>query len=297
MAPRISVVVNTLNEEANLPFALASVRSWVDEIVVVDMHSDDRTTEIAREFGAEVFLHPRTVAVDAARAFAIARATGDWILLLDADELIPAPLSRRLQEIATTDSADVVWLPRLNFLLGESLGHTGWGPDQDRHPRFFQRGWVDASDTIHDFLHPRAGARALQLDVRPDQAIVHFNYLDVEHFLEKLNRYTTVEALQALERGEPTSPGRALMRGGREFVARYVKNRGYRDGWRGFYLSLFMAFYRVATHAKLHQLRSSGDADAVRVAYQLEAERLLREYDQAPTASGNPAGRAVPAGG
>ena len=100
MTQRISVVINTWNEEQNLPWSLGSVRSWADEIVVVDMHSQDRTREIAESFGAKVYLHEWLGFADPARAFAIAQATCDFVLLLDADEMIPKPLSRELQRIA-----------------------------------------------------------------------------------------------------------------------------------------------------------------------------------------------------
>src|SRR5579883_1198418 len=118
MRPRISAVINTLNEEKNLPFALQSVCTWVDEIVVVDMHSTDRTLEIAREFGARIFLHEPMGFAEPARAFALARATGDWILLLDADEVVPFSLSRRLLSIAANNESDAVLIPWLNYVFG-----------------------------------------------------------------------------------------------------------------------------------------------------------------------------------
>src|SRR5450759_4249900 len=108
MTVSISVVINTLNEEANIAYALRSVRTWVDEIVVVDMHSDDRTREVAETYGARVYLHDRVGYVEPARRFALAKATGDWILILDADELIPPRLARRLSDIAAAGQADVV---------------------------------------------------------------------------------------------------------------------------------------------------------------------------------------------
>ncbi|HEX7091374.1 MAG TPA: glycosyltransferase family 2 protein [Longimicrobiales bacterium] len=282
MGPRISAVVNTRNEERNLPFALGTVRPWVDEIVVVDMHSEDRTVEIARSFGAKVFTHERSDVVEPARAYAIAQATGEWILLLDADEMVPVALSRRLREIARRDEADVVRIPRVNHLLGAPLGHTGWGPRQDRHERFFKPGLLHASDRIHASLTPDPSARILDLEYAPGRALVHFNYVDVGHFLEKLNRYTSVEALQSFERGgaEPTGR-RTLMRATKEFLRRYVKLRGYRDGWRGFHLSLFMAYYHVATDAKLKELHAGGGRDAVLATYRAEAERILEEYGAA----------------
>src|SRR5687767_6118218 len=95
--PKVSVIINTLNEEANLPGCLDSVR-WADEVVLVDMHSEDRTLTIAEEFGCRVFLHERTGYVEPARNFAIAQAQHDWLLVLDADERVSPGLSQWIQE-------------------------------------------------------------------------------------------------------------------------------------------------------------------------------------------------------
>src|SRR5262245_29586580 len=103
MAPGISVVINTRNEEKNLPHALRSVRPWVDEIIVVDMCSEDRTVEIARSFGAKTFPHEPLGYCEPARAFALGQATQPWVLILDADEMVPAPLSRALRSAAAGD--------------------------------------------------------------------------------------------------------------------------------------------------------------------------------------------------
>ncbi|MGH9356058.1 MAG: glycosyltransferase family 2 protein, partial [Terriglobia bacterium] len=132
LGSRISVVINTFNEEKNLPYALRSVQTWADEIIVVDMHSEDRTVEIARQFGAKVYFHERMGFVEPARAFAIGQASGDWIMVLDADEIVPEPLSRKLIEIAHGDEGvDAARLPWVNYLLGAAIRHTGWGPSQD----------------------------------------------------------------------------------------------------------------------------------------------------------------------
>jgi glycosyltransferase involved in cell wall biosynthesis len=274
--PTISVVINTLNEEHRLPFALRSVRDWVDQIVVVDMHSDDRTVAVARDFGAEVFMHERLAYADPAREFALAQATADWVMVLDADELVPYRLSRRLQEVAAADEVDVVSIPWQNYLLGAALEHTGWGPGQDRHHRFFRRGSVSARPDIHDYLHPEPRARVLDLPVEPGLAVVHFNYRDVTQFVEKLNRYTSVEA--TANPGDRGGPGRAMLRMTREFARRYIRRGGYRDGWRGFYLSALMAMYRLVVAAKREELRRNGPAEEVDKAYREIAERVLAEY-------------------
>ncbi len=281
MAPTITAVINTLNEESNIAIALRSIRSWVDEIVVVDMHSDDSTVDIAHEFGAKVFLHDRMGFADPARAYALEQATGDWVLILDADECIPFALSRELTAIAARDAADVVAIPRLNYLLGMPLMHTQWGPEQDTHFRFFKRGHLNATSAVHDYLHPLVSSRVLKLRYQPELAIVHFNYRNSEQFLERLNRYTNIEAQQAFARGDQMTPAVGVVKAAGEFVNRYVVGSGWRDGWRGFYLSLFMAFYRLVKAAKLRELAEFGDGEMVRARYLEQAERIVQEYGAA----------------
>src|SRR3989337_4151360 len=94
---RISVVINTLNEEKNLPRAIASIKGLADEIIVVDMQSDDNTKEVAEKLGALVYDHKRTGYVEPARNFAISKASGDWVLVLDADEEVPPKLREKLR--------------------------------------------------------------------------------------------------------------------------------------------------------------------------------------------------------
>jgi glycosyltransferase involved in cell wall biosynthesis len=281
MDPHISVVINTLNEEKNLPYAIRSVKPWVDEIIVVDMYSEDRTVEIAKAFDARVFYHTRLGYADPARAYAVSQASGEWILMLDADEITPLSLSQKLREISRTNVADVVIIRRLNFMFGQPLQHTGWGPYQDKHPRFFKAGFVQLDDEIHNFLKPIPKARLLELPYIPGQTIVHFNYLDIAQFIEKMNRYTSIEARQVFEQGEQVAPFQGLVRAARGFFRRYVKLSGYRDGWRGFYLSLFWAFYRLVVFAKLTEIREVGPREATIAHYQAEAERILTEYHNA----------------
>lgn len=279
MNGRISVVINTFNEEQNLPFALRSVNTWADEIVVVDMHSDDRTVEIARQFGAKVYLHAGPGFNYAPREYAIAQASEAWIFVLDADELVPVALSKSLREIASSDAADLVMVPRLNYLLGVPIRHTRWGPNQDMQLRFFKKGMVLASSIAHRDFRPKAGAKVLRIAFDGQNAIVHFNYLDSADFIERLNRYTSIEAQQALERGERSNRIKAIVHSTLEFGNRFVRGQGYRDGWRGFYLSLFMVFYRITVYAKLMEYQATGGRKVIDSGYRKEAEQVLRSYE------------------
>jgi len=282
MKARISAAINTRDEERNLGFALRSLCSWVDQIVVVDMHSVDRTREIAQSFGAEVYLHEPLGFCEPARAFAIEKCTGDWVLILDADEVVPPRLSRTLREFTERDDVDLVSIPRVNYLLGARLEHTGWSPERDRHERFFRRGQLATSGRIHQGYARAEAAKSHELPFSEGNAIVHFNYLDTTHFLEKLNRYTSIEARQAVERGEKPSSFVALRRAAREFRRRYVTHQGYRDGWRGLHLSLLMALYRIATSAKHFELANQSARDEVLRFYESEAEALLGGYGDPP---------------
>lgn len=278
MKPCISVVINTLNEEKNLPFALRSVVPWADEIVVVDMHSQDNTVQIARQYGARVCLHDGPGFNYAPREFAVAQANCEWVFVLDADEVVPQPLSEDLRRIVRGKEADVAMIPHRNFIMGAALKGTGWGPNQDYHARLFRKEKIRASSIAHQDFVPVEGARIFRLAYNGKNAIVHFNYLDSAHFIRKLNQYTSIEALQSLERKRRAGSLKGLLYAAKEFLGRYLKKGGYRDGWRGFYLACFMAFYRLATFAKLKELGSVGNAESVEKRYREAAERVISEY-------------------
>ena len=282
MARTISVIINTLNEEKNLPFALRSVRPWADEIIVVDMHSQDRTVEVARSFGAKIHLHPGPGFDYAPRAFALQQAGSEWVMVLDADELVPAELSRDLRRLADSGEVDVTLVPRVNYLLGAPLRFTGWGAAQDPQMRFFRNGYVIGSSQAHQDFKPLENARIKVLPYSGQNAIIHFNYVDSSQFIDKLNRYTTIEARQAFDRGQRIPPWRAARLGVKEFLYRYLSAKGFRDGWRGFYLSTFMAFYRIAVAVKLQELHAVGPREDVEALYRQEAERILAAYSDLP---------------
>lgn len=270
----ISVVINTLNEEANLARALRSVRTWADEIVVVDMQSDDATKEIARSFGARVFDHPRMGFADPARSYAVAQASHEWILILDADELVPRSLAIALRQVVDEGAADVVFIPRHNFFAGAPIEGNGWGPRDDRYPRFFRRGALELTPRIHDFMHPLPGVRVKSLPPDEAHALAHFAYLDVSSHLQKLNRYTSIEASTD---ASGTARKRSLLRALRA-ISLYALHSGHRDGWRGVYLAAAFVFYRVAVWAKARELGDASGGD-VTTRYAAIADRIIREYE------------------
>jgi glycosyltransferase involved in cell wall biosynthesis len=290
---RIAGVVNTLNEAHNIRYALGTLLSWCDDVVVVDQHSTDGTPEVAREMGARVFSHPWTGGIgDAARAFAVAQAETEWVLILDADEMIPPELGRWLRHAVEDDPpVDVFMLPRANVIFGRVMRHgTNW---PSRRARFFRPGAVEISGRIHHGLEPRPDARLRNVPARERLAIWHFSYGDVETLVEKVNRYTTIEARQAAERGErpPASARRFLASAGRWFWRSYVRDRGYRDGTGGLVLAVSRTYYRF--------IRAAKQWEAPRMAARRDSvarfrDALVAEHGNARASAGAPEPPNVP---
>ncbi len=246
-SPRVSLVVNTLNAASYLDACLQSAADAVDEIVVVDMHSDDDTAEIALRHGARVLAYPRMGYVEPARNFAVEQATGDWILILDADERLTPALRDSLRGlVADPGGAEVFQVPYNTFIAGRWIQGTGWGRDREQHPRLFRKSAVRWADAIH--AAPQIMGPEASLPLPAAAAIDHLNYASLQEFVERLNRYTGVEAAD-LASGGQTWTAEAMLRAARqELVDRYEPGV---DGAHSLVLSVAMAFYRFLSLAKL----------------------------------------------
>lgn len=237
----ITCLIHTRNSELHLEAVLQSVR-WCDEIVLVDMESTDGTIAVAQAAGARVVPHKNIGLADPARQFGLEQAKGDWILALDSDEIVTPALAKRLQAIAAKNETDVAHLCFRNYFFGRELKGSGWSYKNIVVPRFFKKGSLTYGEHVHDFIRIKPGAREMKL-IDKNLAVVHFNYLDVSHFIQKLDRYTDFEAKKS-----PT--GSLWYQALRELGGRFFLLGGWRDGWVGFYLAWAMAFYRLSALAK-----------------------------------------------
>lgn len=271
---RISAAILARNEEQNIEHCLKTLQ-WCDEIVVVDMKSEDRTVEIARKYTNNIYHHEKIMAFDIARKYGVEKTTGDWILLVDADEMIPYALAQQLRAIATKNEVDIVMVPFKHYLLGDCVKYTGWG--YTPMPRFFRKGKITFTETIHAYQHITEGAKTFSLPCNDENSIEHFNYRDSFHFVEKLNKYTTIEAQHLFDQKVLFSYGSLLKAGFREFWVRYYKLKGYKEGIRGFSLALMMFFYRALSHIKLWEKYEFGN-DPVSARYERIRQKLLEQW-------------------
>jgi glycosyltransferase involved in cell wall biosynthesis len=237
----------TLNEERNIDYCLRSVRPWCDEVIVVDMKSDDRTTEIAARHADAIVAHERIAAFDAAREAGLKRATGDWILSIDADEVATPELAAWLREFADSDPPyDLALIPRVNVFLGQRITSTRWWPGKRR---FFRPTAIRVTAQLHRGLVVKPGVRVKRLPKDSNLSIWQFSNVSLTALNDKLNRYTTLEAQQARAAGRREPRRLELVGAPLRQLVKYVARGVHRDGIAGLaYLAnrMYYAFMAAA---------------------------------------------------
>ena len=272
MSTPLSVLVPTLNEEVNLPDCLDSV-DWADEIFVVDSFSCDRTVELARSRGAQVVQH-RFESYSRQKNWALDTLPfrNEWVLILDADERVPAALRGEIQATLRDPRRDGFYLNRRVIYLETWIRHAGWYPSWNL--RLFRHGLGRYDDReVHEHVVLKGAVGYLRND------LLHHDRRGLEAFITRHNRYSTLEAAARRkveretvdrarlpvsllaspvqrkrllrERVWPRVPAKPLAL----FVYMYVLRRGFLDGRAGLALCVFHAFQEFMVGLKLAELR------------------------------------------
>lgn len=270
MGNKISVVINTFNEDTTIERAIKSA-SWADEVVICDMYSADKTVEVAKRMKVKVVYHRQENFVELARNFAISKASGDWVLILDPDEEVPDSLRKRLIEIATKMTGiDYVRIPRKNLIFNKWMKASMWWPDYN--VRFFKKGKVVWSGEIH--RPPKISGVGRDLPAEEELAIIHQNYQSISQFIIRMNRYTTAEANQLIKQNYQFKWSDLIEKPLGEFLSRFFASRGFDDGLHGLALSLLQAFSFLIVYLKVWENSSFKEA-------QLTLTDLKEEKDKA----------------
>lgn len=243
--PKLSVTIITFNEESNIGRTLESVK-WADEIVVVDSGSTDKTVDICRQYTEHV-IHQDWLGFAKQKNFAIDKATGEWILSLDADEPIEEMLAEEIRDIITSPTAfDGYYIPRKTFFLGKQIRHGGWYPDYNL--RLFRKNKGRFEErAVHEAIKVQGTAG------RTGYAIKHFAYPDLTSYMSSINKYSSLAVDVMVKKGIgifKTSSVNILLRPLFTFLLRYIFRLGFLDGKHGLILNLFHAYYVFAKYAK-----------------------------------------------
>ena len=252
---QLSVVIITHNEEANIGRTLTSVQSLVSdgkgEVIVVDSGSTDRTVEIAKSFGAKVFVE-EWKGFAAQKNSVIDKATGDWILSLDADEEVSRELAQELSKLSGTEPPQAYLLPRKNFFLGRWIKHGGYWPDPKL--RLFRKGAASfEARKVHEDARLRSGIAA-----RLHQPLIHHSYPTLSDYIEHMNRYSSLGAEMAVAQGKRGSVIDIVLRPWATFVYNYFFRLGFLDAREGLLLHLYHAVYVSWKYAKTWELGRTG---------------------------------------
>ncbi len=258
--PCLSVALITKNEEENLPHCLQSI-AFAAQIVVVDSGSGDRTVEIARAFGCDVYEESWQGGFGAQKQFAIDRCREPWIFVLDADERVPADTAAAIRDIAggggasrfavagrnDTDPPAGYSFPRKNFFQGRWIRHAGWWPD--RLTRLFRRGcgWM-SSAAVHEGVEVSGPVVPLSCPIE------HYTESDLGKVLAKIDHYSTLGAQEAFDAGRRATVAGAVLRSGLTFLHGYFLRLGFLDSAPGLTLAITDAVNKFFKYAKLAEL-------------------------------------------
>lgn len=247
---KLSVVISAFNEEKNIKECLESV-NWADEIILVDSGSTDKTVEIAKNYQVKVFPRPNNLMLNVNKNYGFTKASGDWILNLDADERATPELAEEIK--ATMQQCNNVamkqvngyWLPRKNVIFDKWIKSRMWWPDYQL--RLFRNGQGQfPKKHVHEKIAVKGETAQLK------NPFLHENYSSVSQFLYKMDRiYTENEVGIFLESGKKINWRDSLKWPVADFLKTFFAQEGYKDGLHGLVLSFLQAFYAEVTFIKI----------------------------------------------
>ena len=246
--PQVSAVIITYNEERDIERCLKSIEGVADEIIVVDSFSTDKTKEICNKFNVKFYQHPFNGYRDQ-KNYALALASYEHILSLDADEALSEKLKQSIINVKDNWDSDGYSFNRLNNYCGAWIHHTSWYPD--RKIRLFdsKKGkWGGLN--LHETVEMTNGSKVSNLN----GDLLHWAYYSYEEHIQKVNNYSTLGAQEYFNAGKKSGPFSAILHSRWAFFKSYFLKRGFLDGYYGFVISNLTAYKIFLKYIKLRKL-------------------------------------------
>lgn len=252
----LSIVYATFNEEAMIEKSLKSIAHLADELIVVDGTSSDKTPEIAKKYGARVITTTNKPIFHINKQMAMDEAKGEWILQMDADEVVDAEMAKDIERIINEDPETLpaaYWLKRRNWFLGKFLTKGGQYPDPVI--RFYKHGKA--------FLPMKSVHEQMEVDGEVGWLkghLLHYSSPTFADYLMKSNRYTTLTAMEWEKHGEQLSSKNTFTylfwKPFQTFFLIYLRHKGILDGFAGFAFSLFSALHYPLAYIKFWEMKN-----------------------------------------
>jgi glycosyltransferase involved in cell wall biosynthesis len=258
--PPLTALVSSRNEGHLLGRCLDSI-AFCDEIIVIDIDSDDDTAEVARKHGARVLRHPWVPIAERARLELGGEARNEWLLFLDPDEVFAPRLAMQVGALLSTLAPDVavVDCPWQFYFRDKPLRGTIWGGVTFKRT-LARRGAAELRPTVHSGTRPIEGFRAETIAFDGENAIAHYWSSDYRSLVEKHLRYLRLEGPDRLSQGMVTGYKDIVRTPAPAFWQSFITRRGYRDGVDGLLLSVLWSAYstgaKIALLRELHRCRS-----------------------------------------
>jgi glycosyltransferase involved in cell wall biosynthesis len=241
----ISVVIITLNEERNIARCLDSVKDIADEILIADSNSTDNTISIARRYNAKV-IQQAFMGYGEQKNFATAQASHDWILSLDADEVLTPELQKNILEMKKSPKYDVYQMPRITNYCGQWIKHCGWYPD--RQTRLYNRTkgrWVEKK--VHEYWQLSNDSKMGLL--KGD--LLHYSFSNISEHLKKIEKYSELAARAAVANGKNASLLKIAISPKWHFLTEFVFKLGFLDGFNGYIICRLSAYSAFIKYSKI----------------------------------------------
>ena len=248
---KFSTIVITYNEEENIRECLESLK-WCDEIIVVDSKSKDKTVDIAREFTNNI-ISVDNLSFGGKRNLGIEKSAGEWILWLDADERVTEDLKNEIIQIINNASNDfeAFYINRKSFFINKFIKHCGWYPDYKL--RLFKKSTGIKFDTAK--VHETAVYSGKTGRLRSE--IIHLTDKTFEHYINKLNSYTTLSAEELYKANKRASFFAIIFRPVFTFFKMYFLKLGVLDGYMGLVLCTLSGIHVMVKYSKLYYLNKN----------------------------------------
>lgn len=241
----LSAIVITYNEEQNLEQCLKGL-AFADEIIVLDSYSTDKTVVIAERYTKKVFQR-EFKGFSAQRVAALSYASQEWVIFIDADEVVDGKLAGEIASVINEAEYDTYQIPRLTEFLGKKIWHSGWYPDYQL--RLAKRAKVHIPERlVHESLETDSRCGRLT------NPIIHYSYRSLDDFIRKSVLYARAAAKQRLVEGKVFKFSDLLFRPGFAFFKKYIIKQGFKDGFHGFLLSILTCWSVALRYAMLWEM-------------------------------------------
>ena len=249
----LSVLILAKNEENNIADCIKGML-FAGEVIVIDDFSTDRTAEIAKSLGARVVQHAMEGNWGQQQTFAIEQAKYEWVYFIDADERMTDRLAEEIKRVVEKGEKYTYRNARLSYMYGQQIRHGGWFPDYGIH-LFPKKG-----SYVTGFVHPQIHTDYPEKKLPVEAYMIHYPYRDWEHYVSKLNFYTTLAAKKKAAEGKKAGFLDIIGHSLAGFFKIFFLKSGWRDGKIGVILAFCHTYSEIMKYTKLYYLGHEGNA-------------------------------------